>query len=79
MVPFAVGVGTRCVYLMRCKVPMGDINVWGSHEQECGDDTCSWMAYERPMDDAHEKEKAHRQGGASKTYSWPKKNRSLKA
>ena len=52
---------------------MGDINVRGSHEQECGDDTCSWMAYERPMDNACEKEKANRQGGASRTYSWPKK------
>jgi hypothetical protein len=28
------------------------------------------------MDDAQEKEKAHRQGGASRTYSWPKKKRS---
>ena len=62
MVPFAVGAGTGCMYLMRCKVPMGGIDVRGSYEQECGDDTCSWMAYERPMDDAHEKEKAHRQG-----------------
>ena len=33
---------------------------------------CSWIAYERPMNDAQEKEKAHRQGGASRTYSWPK-------
>ncbi len=34
----------------------------------------SWMAYERPMDNAQEKEKAHRQAGASKTYSWPKES-----
>jgi hypothetical protein len=25
------------------------------------------------MDDTQEKENAHRQGGASRTYSWPKK------
>jgi hypothetical protein len=31
------------------------------------------MASERPMDDVQEKEKAYRQGGASRTYSWPKK------
>jgi hypothetical protein len=57
---------------------MDDIDVRGSHEQECRDDTCSWMAYERPMDDVQENEKAHRQGGASRAYSWPKKNRGLK-
>jgi hypothetical protein len=71
--------------MMRRKVPMYDIDVRGSHEQECGDDTCSWMAYERLMDDAQEKEKekekekAHRQGEVSRTYSWPKKNRGLEA
>ena len=30
------------------------------------------------MDDVQEKEKAHRQGRASRAYSWPKKNRGLK-
>ena len=34
---------------------------------------CSWMAYERPMDDACEKEKANRQRGANRTYLRPKK------
>ena len=28
-----------------------------------------WMEYEKPMDDAQEKEKTHRQKGASRTYS----------
>ena len=60
--------------MMRHKVLMYDIDVQGSHEQECGDDMCSWMAYERFMDDVHKKEKAHRQGGVSRTYSWSKKN-----
>ena len=48
---------------------MDDIDVQGSHEYECREDMCSWMAYERPMNDAQEKEKADRQGGASRTYS----------
>jgi hypothetical protein len=30
------------------------------------------MVYEGLKDDVQEKEKAHRQEGASKTYSWPK-------
>ena len=34
---------------------------------------CSWMAYKRLMDDAYEKEEAHKQGGASRIYSLPKK------
>ena len=34
--------------------------------------TCSWMVYKRPMNDAHEEEKSHKQGGASRTYSWPR-------
>jgi hypothetical protein len=33
---------------------------------------CSWMAYEKPMNDAHEEEKSHKQGGANRTYSWPR-------
>ena len=30
------------------------------------------MVYERLIDNVQKKEKAHRQEGASRTYSWPK-------
>ena len=34
---------------------------------------CSWMAYERPIDDAHDKEKAHRQTGLIGLIRGPEK------
>ena len=63
VIPFAVGVGTRCVYLEPTQVYIAHV---------------LWMTYEKPMNDVQEKEKAHRQGGANRTYSWPKE-RCIKA
>ena len=39
---------------MRRKIPMDDIDVRGSHKQECGDE----IVYKRSMDDAHEKDRS---------------------